>query len=607
VNKAIAKAKKEYYSKKLRYCAGDTKKTWSILNEVMGRNKKDSVRELTIDGIKVCNEQTIAENFNTFFSNIGASIASAFTNDERYTQFLTDSLTHEAFEFCEFSLHEVTDIIGKLKSSTAGHDNIPMSLFHKNLDLLGQMVLNICNRSLTEGIFPNDLKVAKVIPIFKAGEKDSMNNYRPISILPAFSKILEKIVYIQLTDYFNHYKLLTPAQFGFRSGFSTECALHTFLDHVYRSLDNAEFTVCIMLDLSKAFDTLNRDILINKLEYYGIRGVAKAWFISYFAGRTQFTQVKNSRSAKLPIDSGVAQGSIIAPLLFIIYINDLVISSRVLRYVLYADDTSVFHSSKNITSLIDTVNSEMRKVCKWFEVNHLLLNASKTSFMIFHRRKQIPQSLPEITVNGNVINRVVKSKFLGIVVDDHITFRDHIDYSLSKLSKYVYIVYKIRKFIPTKELIQIYYSLVYPHFIYGISVWGGCYTTTMKPLKVLQNRLMRAISGADYRSSAEPIYERFNLLKIEQICRYITGAYVFKSLNSSHPSIFEPRNQSMHFTRESTLSLLTVPRVLTTHTSQSIRVAGPKIFNSIPSCIRESTSYNSFKLRYKHHLRSGGV
>ena len=169
---------------------------------------------------------------------------------------------------------------------------------------------------------------------------------------------------------------------------------------------------------------------------------------------------------------------------------------------------------------------------------------------------------------------------------------------------YLYIFYNIRSFIPTKELVQIYYSLVYPHFIYGVSVWGGCYVTTLKPLKTLQNRLMRAIAGADYRASAEPIYRRFRLLKFEQIYRFMTEAYVYKSLSSGLPSIFEHRNQSVHLTRESTRNLLTIPRVFTTQSGQSIRVSGPKTFNSIPQTIREVSSYNTFKLKFKHYLRS---
>ena len=439
VNKAISKAKKVYYSTKFSCCAGDPKKTWSILNEVMGRNKNDSVTELKIDDEKITGDQCIAEHFNEFFSNIGTSISSGFTNDESYAHFLTENLSHDSFSFCEVSLSELHVIMGGLKLSSAGHDNIPLSLLCKNIDLLGVNILSICNRSLAEGVFPNSLKVAKVIPIFKTGERESLNNYRPISVLPSFSKILEKIVYIQLINYFNYYNLLTPAQFGFRAGFSTSDALHNFLDYVYRAMDNLEFTVCILLDLSKAFDTLNRDILIKKLEYYGIQGVAKLWFVSYLTNREQFTQIRNSRSAKLPIISGVAQGSIIAPLLFIIYINDVVRSSRILRYVLYADDTSVFLSSKNLNSLIDTVNSEMRKVQAWFEANQLLLNSNKTSYMIFHRRRHLPSVLPSIVVNENVINRVENCRFLGIMVDDHITFKKHVELTLGKLAKELYI------------------------------------------------------------------------------------------------------------------------------------------------------------------------
>ena len=289
--------------------------------------------------------------------------------------------------------------------------------------------------------------------------------------------------------------------------------------------------------------------------------------------------------------------------MFIIYMNDIINSSNLLRYVLYADDTSVFYSANDVITLLNTINAEMTKVCAWFEANHLLLNASKTSYIIFRRRKYLSPNISPLVISGNVINRVSSAKFLGVVVDDHVNFKAHVDYNLKKLSKYIFIIYKIRKFIPLKELIQIYYCLIYPNLIYCVSVWGSCYESTLKPLKTLQNRLVRAISGVGYRASAQPVYQRYKLLKLDQINKYMTGAYVFKSLNNELPSMFEFRDQTRYFTRESTMNLLTIPRVASAHSKQSIRVSGPTIFNGIPPCIRDSNSYNSFKLKYKHYLR----
>ena len=196
MNKSISKAKKVYFSTNFSCCAGDPKKTWSILNEVIGRNKSESVIELKIDGEKIIGDQCIAEHFNEFFSTIGRSISSGFTNDESYAQFLTENLSIDSFTFCEVSLSELYDIIGGLKLSSAVHDNILLSLLCMNTDLLGVNILKICNRSLAERVFPSNLKLAKVLTIFKTGEGESLINYQPISVLPSFSKNLEKKEFI---------------------------------------------------------------------------------------------------------------------------------------------------------------------------------------------------------------------------------------------------------------------------------------------------------------------------------------------------------------------------------------------------------------------------
>ena len=232
------------------------------------------------------------------------------------------------------------------------------------------------------------MKIARVIPLFKSGDKSTFTNYRPISILPAFSKILERIVYNRILSYLNERNILSDSQFGFRKNHSTEYALSILYDRLSNAIDNNEYTAGIFLDLSKAFDTVNHQILLEKLNHYAIRGVAHSWISSYLSNRKQFVQYDSVCSAHSVISCGVPQGSILGPLLFLIYINDLCNVSKVLDFILFADDTNIFFSHRNEDYLQNTLNVELDNVTNWCQANRLSINIKKSKFMIFKPRQK---------------------------------------------------------------------------------------------------------------------------------------------------------------------------------------------------------------------------
>ena len=238
-------------------------------------------------------------------------------------------------------------------------------MIKNNFDLLGETILLICNKSLTEGIFPNSMKIAKVTPIYKDGEKNLINNYRPISVLNSMSKIIEKVVACQLCYYLSENDILCSRQFGFRPGVSTETAVNSLLKDIYDSFGKNESVICVLLDLRKAFDTVNRDFLSRKLHFYGTRNVALAWFNSFFSDRKQFVYLNGAKSSLLNIDFGVLQGSILGPIMFIVYINDIVKSSNLVNFTIYADDTTLTYATNNFVEDIPVLNDELRKVSCW--------------------------------------------------------------------------------------------------------------------------------------------------------------------------------------------------------------------------------------------------
>ena len=264
----------------------------------------------------------------------------------------------------------------------------PYSIPIKALKILGpkisQPLTKIINQSFTEGIFPSKLKVAKVVSIFKKGDSEIASNYRPISLLPIFSKIFEKLMHERIYSFLKEHKLIYPLQFGFRENHCIDHALISITEDIRSTVDNKRYGCGIFIDLQKAFDTVYHEILLKKLEHYGIRGDTLKWFCSDLSDRSQFVSINGHNSTKMEISCGVPQGSVLGPLLFLIYINDLPNVSNKIKTYLFADDTNIYLESEAISELVQIVNKELKLVKKWIDANLLSLNISKTNYIIFH-------------------------------------------------------------------------------------------------------------------------------------------------------------------------------------------------------------------------------
>ena len=396
-----------------------------------------------------------------------------------------------------------------------------------------QAAVRIVNDSIEQGIFPDISKRACVTPIYKSGSKDEFANYRPISVLPLLSKIFERCICSRLVSYLSNYNILSACQFGFRKNLSTTNALMNVVENVYAQLNCKNHTSCVSLDFSKAFDTVSHNILLEKLFGYGIRGLAFAWFKSYLNGRTQRVRVGDAFSQFEAIGSGVPQGSILCPILFLIYINDLPNVCIDCDFTLYADDATLMITDHDYTAMVDRANADLTLVREWTVDNRLTLNAEKTSAMLFTNRST-NGSHSLISLSGSSLDYVDQLKFLGVVIDNKLCFSTHINNITSKISKLSGVLHSISSCAPESNLVDLYYSLVYPHLIYGILLWGGSAKVHLQPLTVAQKKIFRVITDSHNLAHTAPLFHRIRILQLEDIYRYYVGIHMFKlKMNNS--------------------------------------------------------------------------
>ena len=410
---------------------------------------------------------------------------------------------------------DIFEIINSMKpKASSGIDELSNKILKHIQEVIVPPLTIIINQMLNTGLFPEKLKVSKVIPLYKKGDEHLFTNYRPISLLPSMSKIFEKVIFKQLSYYFEENCLIFTNQYGFRKQHSTEHAALHLTDYLNTEMDNMNTPLSIFLDLSKAFDTLNHDILLAKLKYYGINGISLNLLNTYLRDRKQYVQVESHCSKILDIKQGVPQGSILGPLLFIIYINDFPKASNIFNFLMYADDTTLFCCVDNIKpeNRNRLINEELQKVNNWLISNKLSLNVNKTKYMQFFKPPKHVSHL-NLQINNNIISCVNTFNFLGLQLNDNLKWNTHIEFISKKITRTIGLLYKMKYILPQDILLSIYNTLVLPHLNYCIISWG----THNVAILQLQKRALRAICNSGYKSHSEPLFKMCNVLKINEL------------------------------------------------------------------------------------------
>ena len=431
-------------------------------------------------------------------------------------------------------------------------------------------------------------------------------------MLPVLSKLLEKIVYNRLTNFINTNEILYKHQFGFRPNHSTNIAHITLIDRIMKLLDNGDVVLGVFLDFSKAFDTVNHDILLRKLYRYGIRGIPHQWFSSYLKNRKQYVSFNGISSSSLSINCGVPQGSILGPILFLLYINDIVNVSDMLFTILFADDSSIFVHGKNPDELVQLINKELQNLVIWLNANKLSLNVDKTNYMFFSLSNQKLRYSSNVMINNVNVTKVSHIKFLGIIIDSQLKWTNHVQYIRSKISKGLGILCKARKLLNRSTLVTLYYSFIYPYLTYCIEIWGSANSTVLSSLFKLQKRAVRVITSSPFNTHIHSLFQDLKILTLDKIYIYFLGLFMYKVNSGLVPPIFQSfvslnSDIHQHNTRQS--QLLHLPLCNSTAYNKCVSFKGIKLWNLIMcKCnLYIGISLPQFKYMLKQKLYSGEI
>ena len=529
----------QFYKKLFEKIGTNSKNLWSVLNGLISksRNKHTITSICDGDGTSLLTDSNkIANSFNNHFVTAGKRVQDTIAvTGESHTTFLNYQYKKHLI-FSPVTEFELSLLIEKLPSKTSfGVDHISNEMLKQIFYSIREPLTVIFNKSLGLGEFPENMKVARVVPLFKGADSLLKDNYRPISLLPVISKLLEKCVYKRLTSHMESNGHLYDKQFGFRKHHGCVDAIETFIGNVLEGFDKEMHCLSIFIDLKKAFDTVKHTVILDKLRAIGVCNTELHWFQSYMHNRRQFVDINGSYSQEKVLDTGVAQGSLLGVLLFQIIINDLYNVLKFCSAILYADDTTIYVIGRNSYFLEKKLQSDLNRVSMWLKANHLSLNVSKTKIMIF-QQNSVNRFLFEIIIDGVRVDEVSNFKFLGMILDQKCDWKAHCSTLLLKLKQLNFLINRIKTYVPSGCLRDLYFAHFTSHMTYGLRLWGNSICKNVKTLIFRQQkRAVRIITKSNYYAHTDPLFKRVNILKLDDAVRLQNVKLACNIVNNNCP------------------------------------------------------------------------
>lgn len=584
-NKMLVEAKLNFNKIIIDESNNKQKTVWNLVNQGLGR--KNTFHPVNIKmGDKMCSTSgELANIFVNYFANVTEDSLLNHFGKSRSNNCTLPSMLSNTFFFSPVTSDEVKSIVVSLKNKkSSGIDNISTKILKSAISSISEHLAHLINLSVTSGKFPCSLKAAMVIPIYKKNDPEDISNYRPISILSVFSKVTEKIVYNRIYEFLSKFKILSECQHGFRTGKSTQSAAVSLTEFIYSNLDAGKKVAGLFFDLSRAFDSINFKFINSKLYNLGFRGIFLDWIDDYLSNRKILVRIGNCFSGEKNLNFGIPQGSVLGPLLFLLFINDMPQHIDAKHIVLFADDTSIAVTANTYEELVLSINRIMKCFNNWCTQNGLISNMSKTECIHFTLHSNA--NTIRIDVNETTLVSTVCSKFLGIYVDQHLRWTDHVDKLSTKLNKTKYAISRLKSEIPLDSLLTVYYSLVYSHLSYNVILWG--YSVNSSRIFIAQKRIVRTMFNLPPRESCRPYFIFHKILTFP--CIYILRCLLFIKNNIAHLR----KNSSFHNYGTRNANFLSIPTHKTTKYKESPTYQGIRFYNHLPQNI-QNLEYRPFK------------
>lgn len=615
----ITVAKKHFYGEKINNARGNSREYWKILNSLRVEQKEDLVEIKDEDENLVTvagNEKFVANLFNKHYINTAVNLLNELnynTSTVNHTVPVRQCIRHipSSIVLNPVTKEEIIQIIKSMKNQySAGFDKINIFLIKQNLNVITPVLVHLFNLSLTEGVYPDQLKLAIVTPIYKKGSRHLIQNFRPISVLSTLSKILETCFKSRLMSFLNKYNFFSKNQFGFLSGRGTDLCLYKHVESLVQALEKNLITCSVYLDLAKAFDVVAHEMLLNKLRTAGCRGPAYSWVKSYFHNRHQCVKINNVLSDNQIISHGVPQGSVLGPIFFLVYINDLCELPLRSKLFSFADDTALVITGQDSRHLKLNFQYDFRLISHWFTCNKMILNTTKTSLVNFsysnRPRPPLQLTLHKLTcTNYNVDNTdncgddncciVVEQtnvKYLGVVIDFQLKWQSHLQHLQTRLRQINYAFYQFQQFLDINTLKLLYLAWYQSILSYGILHWGGTFNSHLSALQYLQNKTVRIITNKRKRDSVTDVYKNLNISPLTSLYQQTVCKFVCR-----HYSHFQ--KHKCYSSRNITKYHLLTPFYKKTHSRHNSSFTAPTIFNTYITPTQHNLTFHNYTQQHR--------